>query len=89
MKLLSELCYDYTTPSETVKLLRFYRLLINPMVDFVAGELGAFSITLIFWVMKFGDKCTVSVCHNQTILISLDWAKLQLIDIRVIGNSTA
>lgn len=26
------------------------------MVDFVAGELGAFSITLIFWVMKFGDN---------------------------------
>ena len=45
--LLCEIC---------VKLLQFYRLLINPMMDLVEGKLGVCSITLIFLVMKFGDK---------------------------------
>ena len=45
--LLCEIC---------VKLLQFYRLLINPMVDFVAGELGACNFTLIILVMKFWDN---------------------------------
>lgn len=39
--LLCEIC---------VKLLQFYRLLINPMMDIVEGKLGACSITLIFWL---------------------------------------
>lgn len=45
--LLCEIC---------VKLLQFYRLLINPMIYHVEGILGTRNIILSFLVMKFWNK---------------------------------